>query len=156
MPKSLFRFQQPEMLLPRDKRVGLLILFAVLFLCWIFYQSLSDISFQLSSPQSIQLSTSGTRLMLKNESPAKHINTDFKESAPELAIFFFHPIPVNFANAALLETINGIGPSMASQLVKVRKARGKFHSADELATVPGIGPKRASRLAEKLSFQTEP
>lgn len=94
--------------------------------------------------------------MLKNESQLKHINAEFKGNSPELAIFFFHPIPVNFADAALLETINGIGPRLASELVRTRMARGKFHSADELAMVPGIGPKRASRLAEKLSFQTEP
>ncbi|GAA1867990.1 ComEA family DNA-binding protein [Myceligenerans crystallogenes] len=49
-------------------------------------------------------------------------------------------VDVNSADATALETLPGIGPSLASAIVEWRTAHGPFASVDELEDVPGIGP----------------
>jgi len=71
---------------------------------------------------------------------------------PELAPFFFQPIPVNRADARLLETIDGIGPHLAAEIIRVRDRGVVFRSSDDLSQVPGIGPKRVRRLESQFSF----
>lgn len=48
---------------------------------------------------------------------------------------------VNLADAALLEDLPGIGPTLAERIVKYRDAHGPFASVDALADVKGIGKK---------------
>jgi len=66
--------------------------------------------------------------------------------------FFFHPIPINRADARLLETVDGIGPHLASEIVRVRQDGVVFHSGEDLLQVPGIGTKRARQLEPQFSF----
>lgn len=77
---------------------------------------------------------------------------DLNKLPPALTPFFFLPIPVNLADARLLETINGIGPHLAAKIVDERQARGFFRSREDLLRVPGLGPKRISQIEKQLSF----
>ena len=56
--------------------------------------------------------------------------------------------PVNLNSAALeqLETLPGIGPSLAQQIISYRETHGPFTSVDQLTDVPGIGPARLEQL----------
>lgn len=50
-------------------------------------------------------------------------------------------VDVNTASEKLLSYISGIGPSLASNIVKYRSANGPFHSRAELKKVPRLGDK---------------
>lgn len=75
-----------------------------------------------------------------------------EEIRPDLAPFFFLPIPINRADARLLETVDGIGPHLASEIVRVRQDGIAFRSGEDLLQVPGIGPKRVRQLEPQFSF----
>jgi len=55
-------------------------------------------------------------------------------------------IDVNHAGAAALESLPGIGPSLAAAIVAYREAHGPFLSVDALLDVPGIGPATLDKI----------
>lgn len=55
-------------------------------------------------------------------------------------------VNINTADAALLDTLPGVGPSTAAKIVADREANGRFMSADDLGRVSGIGPKKVEQL----------
>jgi competence protein ComEA len=73
-----------------------------------------------------------------------------------LFLFFslaFGAININKANSAQLQTLNGIGPTKAEEIVKYRKAHGGFKNVDELVNVKGIGPKTLQKLKSQVSVR---
>ena len=48
-------------------------------------------------------------------------------------------IDINLADAALLETLPGIGPVIAQRIVEYREMNGPFEAVDEIKDVNGIG-----------------
>jgi competence protein ComEA len=56
------------------------------------------------------------------------------------------PIDLNRASATELETLPGIGPSLAQAIVDHRARNGPFSSVDDLVDVRGIGPTRLEQL----------
>ena len=60
------------------------------------------------------------------------------------------------ASAELIETLNGIGPSLASRIVAHRDSFGAFGSLDGLGRVRGIGPALSARLAPQVTFSRLP
>lgn len=61
-------------------------------------------------------------------------------------------VPLNAAPAALLETLDGVGPSLARAIVEHRAREGPLCSAADLEKVRGIGPAKAARIAPQVSF----
>jgi len=55
-------------------------------------------------------------------------------------------VSVNSASQQQLETLPGVGPSLAQRILDYRSANGSFHSVDELDDVSGIGPATLTRL----------
>ncbi|MCI6710729.1 MAG: helix-hairpin-helix domain-containing protein [Firmicutes bacterium] len=55
-------------------------------------------------------------------------------------------VNINTADSAALQTLTGIGPSMAQRIIDYRNANGKFSSPDELQNVSGIGEKTLSKI----------
>lgn len=55
-------------------------------------------------------------------------------------------ININTATQTQLETIPGIGPSTALQILQYRKENGPFQSIDELENVKGIGPAKLEKM----------
>lgn len=62
--------------------------------------------------------------------------------SPHLRPFLFLPLSVNRADAALLQTIPGIGPDLSERIIRLRKERQGFACLDELLEVDGIGEKK--------------
>ncbi len=62
------------------------------------------------------------------------------------------PIHINSATSAELETLPGIGPSLASAIIKLRADRGGFRSVGDLRDVPGIGDARFSQLESQVAL----
>ncbi|NJD68540.1 MAG: hypothetical protein C3F12_03000 [Candidatus Methylomirabilota bacterium] len=55
-------------------------------------------------------------------------------------------VDVNHAGSAALQTLPGIGPTLAGRIITHRKAYGPFANARELLEVDGIGPKRLDKI----------
>lgn len=56
------------------------------------------------------------------------------------------PISLSTATVEQLDTLDGIGPTLAARIVQYRDAHGGFKSVDELRQVSGIGDKRFAAL----------
>ncbi|MEV0892446.1 helix-hairpin-helix domain-containing protein [Promicromonospora sp. NPDC050262] len=57
-------------------------------------------------------------------------------------------VDINTADAAGLEALPGVGPSIAQAIVEWRETNGAFASVDELDDVPGIGPATLDELRD--------
>jgi len=66
------------------------------------------------------------------------------------------PLDLNRATAAELEALPGIGEVKAAAILAVRDERGGFESLDELESVRGIGPSLAARLRPLLKLGARP
>jgi competence protein ComEA len=60
------------------------------------------------------------------------------------------PISLGSADQADLETIDGIGPVTAADIIAFRDERGGIASIEELDEIPGIGPATIESLSERL------
>jgi competence protein ComEA len=60
------------------------------------------------------------------------------------------PISLGTATAAELDTINGIGPVTAEDIIKFREEHGGLSSIDQLDQISGIGPATMESLRERL------
>lgn len=69
-----------------------------------------------------------------------------------LSVFQLEKIPVNRADAEILETVPGIGPVLAKRIVDDRNSSGFYHQPADLARVRGIGTKRVEQFHSFLSF----
>lgn len=56
------------------------------------------------------------------------------------------PVDVNAAEAAELDDLPGIGPTLAAAIVRHREQHGPFRTIDALLDVPGIGPAKLDVL----------
>lgn len=59
-------------------------------------------------------------------------------------------INVNTATAADLESLPGIGPSLAERIISYRDTQGPFSVAEDLLAVPGIGPRTLERFVDRV------
>lgn len=55
-------------------------------------------------------------------------------------------VPLNTADAAALEQLPGIGPTLAEAIVAYRDEHGPFAAVEDLLDVPGIGPAKLADL----------
>jgi len=60
------------------------------------------------------------------------------------------PISLGAADQAALETIDGIGPVTAADILEFRDENGGISSIDELDEIPGIGPATIESLSDSL------
>ena len=60
------------------------------------------------------------------------------------------PISLSSATVEQLDTLDGIGPTLAGRIVQYRDAHGGFRSVDELRQVSGIGDKRFAALRKAV------
>lgn len=60
-------------------------------------------------------------------------------------------VSINRASASEMETLNGIGPSKAANIIKYREENGPFSSVEDLVNVPGIGEKTLESLKERIT-----
>lgn len=65
----------------------------------------------------------------------------------------FGVVNINKANSAQLQTINGIGPTKAQEIIKYRKSHGPFKNVSELVNVKGIGPKTVEKIKSQVSIR---
>lgn len=57
-------------------------------------------------------------------------------------------VNINTANAAELQTLSGVGPSMAQSIIDERTKNGPFTSIEDLMRVSGIGEKKFAKIKD--------
>ncbi|MGF0004385.1 helix-hairpin-helix domain-containing protein [Bacillus altitudinis] len=62
-------------------------------------------------------------------------------------------VNVNQADAAELQTINGIGPAKAEAIVAYREEHGEFQQIEDLRNISGFGEKTIERLENQLTVK---
>ena len=62
-------------------------------------------------------------------------------------------VELNSADAKALESLSGIGPSMAKKILQYRQEHGRFHKIEDLMKVPGIGEKTFQQIKDKICVQ---
>ena len=60
-------------------------------------------------------------------------------------------VNVNTADAAELETLTGIGPSLAQAIIDYRAEHGDFRTLDELLEVRGIGSAKLDAMRDEIT-----
>ncbi len=65
-------------------------------------------------------------------------------------------VDLDIATADQIETLRGIGPSLAKRIVADRDSLGPFGSIAELQRVKGVGPKLAARIDSSVTFSLLP
>lgn len=59
-------------------------------------------------------------------------------------------ININTADALELESLPGIGPSLAAKIIEYRQKNGPFNSLEDLLLVSGIGPSKLSQIEDLI------
>ena len=59
-------------------------------------------------------------------------------------------VNINTANQTELETLSGIGPSLAANIIEFRNKNGLFKSIDELKNVSGIGEAKFDKIKNNI------
>ena len=60
-------------------------------------------------------------------------------------------ININTATAKELQTLRGIGPTMAQRIVEYRQTSGRFTTVEELTNVKGIGEKTLEKIRDNIA-----
>lgn len=59
-------------------------------------------------------------------------------------------VNINSANQTELETLPGIGPSLAQRIIEYREVNGEFERIEDLQNIKGIGDSKYSNIKEKI------
>ncbi|HSL46518.1 MAG TPA: ComEA family DNA-binding protein [Anaerolineales bacterium] len=60
-------------------------------------------------------------------------------------------ININIASVSELDTLPGIGPSLAQRIIDYREQNGPFISPEDVINVPGIGPGNYERFKDQIT-----
>ena len=59
-------------------------------------------------------------------------------------------VDLNTATTEQLDQLEGVGPTTAAKIIRLREERGGIGTVDDLAEIPGIGPKKLEALRAQL------
>lgn len=80
----------------------------------------------------------------------ENIEFELQDSLP---LFTFSPIAINDADAELLQTVKGVGPRLAADIISHREKFGDFSGPESLQKIRGVGERRARYLSTQFSFE---
>jgi competence protein ComEA len=70
---------------------------------------------------------------------------------PEVVTSTTELININIASIAELDTLPGIGPSLAQRIIEYREQNGPFINAEDIINVPGIGAGSYERFRDLIT-----
>ena len=82
--------------------------------------------------------------------PGVVIETEAEVPGEEIAPDF-PPVDLNTATAEELDTLPGIGESLARRIIAYREANGPFGSIEEIMEVSGIGEAKFAELEDRVT-----
>lgn len=68
-------------------------------------------------------------------------------------VYFDYPLNINTASQEAFESLPGIGPTKAADIIAYREQHGNFSKIDDLLSVPGIGPSTLDSIRGYLIIQ---
>lgn len=83
-------------------------------------------------------SESGNNVIIEDNSQSKGVNKK---------------VNINEASQGDLETLPGIGPSIASRIIEYREQNGKFGEIEDLQNVKGIGDAKYNRIKDSITVK---
>ena len=86
----------------------------------------------------------------KNEEIEEYASLDAGENVLEESEAIGGKININVADSSALQTINGVGESLAGKIIAYRELNGKFKSIEDLKNVSGIGEKKFEDIKDKV------
>lgn len=89
-----------------------------------------------------------------SDNVSTYIYNDAGENVSEQSTTFPTTGKININKAKLedLETISGVGPSLAQKILNYRDSNGKFKSIEDLKNVSGIGEKKYESIKEYITI----
>lgn len=81
---------------------------------------------------------------IRNDSDSKNTKSSYSKS--------YDIVNINTATQTELESLPGIGPSLALKIINYRKENGKFSSIEEIKNVSGIGESKFEDLKKYLNI----
>lgn len=93
-------------------------------------------------------------LSLRSETSAAAVSAEQTASATESPVPE-GPVNLNTATLEQLDTLPGIGPSLARSIIDYREAYGPFQSVGDLMNVTGIGEKRMEAIWNLVTVEGE-
>ena len=64
-------------------------------------------------------------------------------------------IDINLADAALLETLPGIGPAISERIIRYREMNGPFEAIEGIQEVQGIGPATLEGIRDLIAVNSD-
>jgi competence protein ComEA len=61
-------------------------------------------------------------------------------------------VSINKADATELESIRGVGPTLAERILQYREANGRFENLEDLVQVPGIGQAKFEKMKDQITL----
>jgi competence protein ComEA len=77
------------------------------------------------------------------------VDVKYQKNTPLDAVF---PISINSAPLEIIEQLPGIGPGLATELIRWRSEVAPFETAADLERVPGIGPETVRQILPYIKF----
>ena len=102
-----------------------------------------NLAYELSDGQKVYIPS-------KNEEIEEYASLDAGENVLEESEAIGGKININVADSSALQTINGVGESLAGKIIAYREANGKFKSIEDLKNVSGIGDKKFEDIKDKI------
>lgn len=152
MPLSL---SNPQVAYEQKKDDRLIVLLTIGVFLLLYFSLQLNIS-PPPSGKEIQVQWRGGRIVVCEKGISSPLEAQGEEDAAIPAVltpFFFAPLPINEADQDLLETLIGIGPHLAAEIIKTREKQGPFRRPEDLLAVRGIGKKRMLMFADQFSYR---
>jgi len=86
----------------------------------------------------------GTSVQISSENGHIHVSTGPMPAAYKITLKI--PISVNTASLDELDTIPGIGPTLAEKIINYRSLYGPFKTVEEIKNVPNMGKLRYQKI----------
>lgn len=86
----------------------------------------------------------------KNDSDLINKDDNINNNSNNVSAFKVSMVNINTATQTELETLPGIGPSLALKIINYRKENGKFENIEELKNVSGIGDNKYDEIKEYI------
>lgn len=91
----------------------------------------------------------GQELIVPTQITGAQSQADVVTSTPQFSASL--PININSASVAELESLSGVGPSIAQRIIDYRNANGPFSTVDELSNVQGISSRMVDDFRDQVT-----
>lgn len=99
------------------------------------------------------ISNSGENVMVEEGKNTGNNNTNnIKDRKNTNVKGVISKVNINLASQSDLETLPGIGPSLAQRILEYRKENGKFQKIEDIQNVKGIGDAKYNKIKDYLSI----